>query len=221
MENKKIVKSKSSQNKNQGLLKKAEKINKIKEKKPFLTKFFVRIVVTIFLLCAFVFGINFALKKITQVTMEGKSALVTKQLSYCQELVTAKYRYSDIVTLKKSAGFAKSYSIVKFSGVLRVGIADITDVFYDISKDGKTLIVKMPPMELLGNDLVSQEVFDEKQSIFVPITTQEIFDEIEEARRQFAEDAVAEGILQEAAVYAEKIIFQMMKACGFEKVLFK
>lgn len=221
MEKKKNVTKSKNQTQAQGLLKKAESINKIKIKKPFLTKIFVRIVVAIFLLCAFAFGINFAVKKITQVNVEGKSALVTKQLSYCQELVTAKYRYSDIITLKKSAGFAKSYSIVKFSGILRVGIADITDVFYDISKDGKKLTVKMPPMEILGNDLVSQEVFDEKQSIFIPITTQEIFDEIEEARKQFAEDSVAEGILQEAGVYAEKIIRQMMMACGFESVEIK
>lgn len=221
MEKKKNVTKSKNQTQNQGLLKKAEQINKIKDKKPFLTKIVVRIVVAILLLSAFAFGINFAVKKITRVTMEGKSALVTKQLSYCQELVTAKYRYSDIITLKKSAGFAKSYSIVKFSGILRVGIADITDVFYDISKDGKKLTVKMPPMEILGNDLVSQEVFDEKQSIFIPITTQEIFDEIEEARKQFAEDSVAEGILQEAGVYAEKIIRQMMMACGFESVEIK
>lgn len=223
MEKKKSA-EKMKENKGKGLLKKAERLQSEKaqiNKKPFFTKFFVRILVAIILVLGFYYAIRYSVRKITQVSFDGKMALVEKQLSYCQELVTVKSRYSDIVTLKKSAGFAKSYSIIKFSGILRCGIADITDVFYDISKDGKTITLTIPPVELLGNEVYSQEVFDEKQSIFVPITTQEIFDEIDGAKRQYAEEAIADGILKEAEVYAEKIIRQMMMACGFESVEIK
>ena len=31
---------------------------------------------------------------------ESKAALIDRQLSFCQELVTSKYRYSDIISLK-------------------------------------------------------------------------------------------------------------------------
>ncbi len=189
-----------------------------KKSHPILTKVAVRIV-TILLLCAiFVGGGYFTLKKFTKVESQSKSALVEKQLFYCQEFVTAKYRYSDIVSLKKSSGFAKSYSIVKYTGILRVGIADMTDISYSLSIDGKKVHLKVPPAEILGNDLVSQEVFDEKQSIFVPITTQEIFDEIEEARDLAAEDMVTEGILDEAREYAIRILTQFMLSAGFEEV---
>ena len=189
-----------------------------KKSHPILTKVLLRIV-TILLLCAiFAGGGYFALKKFTKVESQSKSALVEKQLFYCQELVTAKYRYSDIVSLKKSSGFAKSYSIVKYTGILRVGIADMTDISYNLSLDGKKVHLKVPPAEILGNDLVSQEVFDEKQSIFVPITTQEIFDEIEEARDLAAEDMVTEGVLDEARDYAIRILTQFMLAAGFEEV---
>ena len=144
--------------------------------------------------------------------------MVEKQLSLCQELVTAKYRYSDIVVIKKSMGFSKSYSIVKFTGLLRAGIADITDVAFTVSDDGKSVSLKIPAAEILGNELVSQEVFDEKQSIFVPITTQEVFDEIETARRQAAQNLVSDGVLSEARNYAVRIITQFMYSAGFETV---
>jgi len=175
----------------------------------------------ILVLAALSFGAWLGVKKYTTVKYETKVALVSKQLAYCQELVTAKYRYSDIVTLKKSLGFAKSYSIVKYTGILRAGIADFTDIAYDVQTDGKTITLKMPKAELLGNEIVSMEVFDEKQSIFVPITTQEIFDEIEAARQSTVEELVGEGLLDEARIYAVKIIEQHMKALGFENVIIK
>ena len=163
----------------------------------------------------------FGLKKFTTVRYENKLALVDKQLSYCQELVTAKYRYSDIITLKKAAGWAKSYSIIKYTGVVRAGIADITDVSYSVSLDGKTITLDVPVAEVLGNEIVSQSVFDEKQSIFVPISTQDIFDEIDRAKAEALEDMIAEGVLDEAREYAVRIIRQFMLALGFEEVKIK
>lgn len=179
------------------------------------------IISSVVILAGLCVGALFSIKKIAQVKYETKVALVSKQLSYCQELVTAKYRYSDIVTIKKSLGFSKSYSIVKYSGILRAGIADFTDISYDVTVDGKSITLKMPKAELLGNDLVSMEVFDEKQSLFVPITTQEIFDEIEAARKSTVEELVDEGLLDEARIYAINIVNQHMKALGFETVVFK
>ena len=112
-------------------------------------------------------GGYFGLKRFTTVKTENKLALVDRQLSYCQELVTAKYRYSDIITMKKTSGFAKSYSIIKYTGLIRAGLADITDVSYSVSLDGKTITLTVPAAEILGNEIVSQSVFDEKQSVFV------------------------------------------------------
>ncbi len=193
----------------------------VKVKIPFFSKIIVRLVWIIILLVIFAGACYYVINKLTKVEKESKYAMIDKQLSYCQELVTAKYRYSDIVTLKKSAGFAKSYSIIKYTGLLRVGIADFTDVSYNLSMDGKTIKIKLPAAEILGNDLVKQDVFDEKNSIFVPITTQEIFEEIDQARFQTQEDLIAEGVLEDAELYAQQIIRQFLLALGFEKVVFE
>lgn len=213
MEEKKSKKAKKTE--------KAVKTVKTAGASRLVTKIILRIVTIVVI--ALILGVAawFGLKKFTTVKYENKYALVDKQLSYCQELVTAKYRYSDIITLKKAAGWAKSYSIIKYTGVVRAGIADITDVSYSISLDGKTITLEVPPAEVLGNEIVSQSVFDEKQSIFVPISTQDIFDEIDRAKSEALEDMIAEGVLDEAREYAMRIIRQFMLALGFEEVRIK
>lgn len=190
-----------------------------KEPTAFFTKIFVRIITVILLVFLFAGAAYFVTKKLVQVESENKKALVDKQLDFCQELVSAKYKYSDIITLKKSAGLAKSYSIVKYSGIIRAGIGDVSSIKYTISKNGDKIEIVLPAAEILGNELLKQEVFDEKQSIFVPITTQEIFDEIEEARKQAQEDMIADGILTEAFDHAKKVINQIMLTSGFEEVI--
>ena len=157
--------------------------------------------------------------KISKPTVENKYLIVDQQLSFCQELVTLKYRYSDIVSIKKSAAFSSSHSIVKYSGIIRAGIADITYVDFNISPDGKTLRITLPDAEILGNEIVSQEVFDEKQSIFVPITFQEVMDQIENSKKEALEEIIADGVLDDAKEYAKKIVKQIMLAAGFEEVL--
>ena len=182
------------------------------------TRILLRIV-TIIVVAAIVLGAGyFAFNRFAGVKTENKLALVDRQLSYCQELVTAKYRYSDIITLKKTSGFAKSYSIIKYTGIIRAGIADITDVSYSVSLDGKTITLNIPEAEVLGNEIVSQSVFDEKQSVFVSISTQEVFDEIEKAKAEALEDMIADGVLDEAREYSIRIITQFMLALGFEEV---
>ena len=145
--------------------------------------------------------------------------MVTQQLLSVQELITQKYRYSDIITLKKSLGFSKSYSIVKFTGIIRAGIEDLSSIKYKISSDKTAITLNLPHAKVLGNEIVAQSVFDEKRSVFVPITVQEIFDEIDSVRNSIAEEVVGEGLLDEADSEAKKAVTQMMYALGFESVI--
>ena len=186
-----------------------------------IKKIITKIIIWVILVAALLCGGYFGFKRFTAVKSESKIAMVDRQLSFCQELVSAKYRYSDIITLKKTAGLAKSYSIIKYTGIIRVGIADFTDLSYSISLDGRKITLTVPKTEILGNEIVSQSVFDEKRSVFVPITTQEIFDEIEAAKKDAVEEMIAEGVLEDARDYAIKIITQFMLALGFEDVKIK
>ena len=218
-------------NERKSLLREAEKMNEEgvvkpkRERRPrrhggglfgaILTKIIIILFLIIVLLGG---GYYITTKKFTPKT-EVNIAIVMNQLSLCQELVTAKYRYSDIVSIKKSVAFSKSLSIIKYSGIIRIGIADITQSDFDVYNDGKSLRIKIPEVEILGNEISSQEVFDENHSIFVPITVDEVFVEIEKAKEKTLEELVSEGVIDEARENAKKVIQQIMMAAGFEEVI--
>ena len=180
----------------------------------------LRIAALVVLLCALGVGAYFGRKKITEIKLAKKYMRIERQLVLCRELVTVKLRYSEIVSIKKRSalGVAKSYSIVKYSGVARAGIADVSKIAATVSKDGKSVSISLPKSELLGNEIASQEIFDEKRSIFVPITMKEIFDGIEESRASAAERLVAEGLLDDADAQAQAVLRASMTALGFENV---
>lgn len=179
----------------------------------------IRIVTILTIAICLVVVFYFVRQKYQNPVYETKSALIEKQLSFCQELVTLKYRYSDIATIKKSAGFSKSYSIVKYTGIIRAGIADITDISYNLSVDGNKIFLQIPPAEILGNEIVKQDVFDENSSIFVPITAKEVLEEIKKSQDETCADLIAEGLLEDARNYAIQILTQFMKSVGFEEVI--
>ena len=187
--------------------------------KKFVTVF-LRLIFFIVLIGAIVFGGYFGWKKFTQVKTEKLHTAVSRTLTACAELTLYKMSYTDVVAIKKSAalGLAKSYSIVKYSGLLRAGIKNFEDIIFTISDDRKTITVSIPPSELLGNDIVTMRVFDEKNNIFVPINTQEIFDEIEEAKDESAKEILAEGLLDDADNRAELYIKQVLTSFGFESI---
>lgn len=212
-------------NERKSLLREAEKLNeqaprrhKIRREGKFgrlLTKLIILLLLLIILLGAgyYVFTKKFTPQK------ETNLAVIMNQLSLCQELVTAKYRYSDIISIKKTVAFSKSLSIIKYSGIIRIGIADITQSDFEVYNEGKALRIKIPDVEILGNDITSQEVFDENHSIFVPITIDDVFVEIEKAKDKTLEELVDEGVLDDARENAKKVILQIMLAAGFEEVI--
>ena len=180
----------------------------------------LKIIFAALLLGALGVGAYFGRKKITEVKLAKKYMRIERQFVLCRELVTVKLRYSEIVSIKKRSalGVAKSYSIVKYSGVARAGIADVSKIAATVSKDGKSVSISLPKSELLGNEIAFQEIFDEKRSIFVPITMKEIFDGIEESRASAGERLVAEGLLDDADAQAKAVILASMSALGFENV---
>ena len=183
-----------------------------------LTKIIIILVLIMILACGGFYAYYTITKKLTPKT-ESNISIVTTQLSLCQELVTAKYHYSDIIAINKKIGLSKSLSLVKYSGVIRIGIPDIVNCDFEVFNEGKSLRIKIPDVEILGNDITGQEVFDENQSIFVPITTDEVFSKIQESKDKTLDELINEGILKEARENAKKVIQSIMLSAGFEEVI--
>ena len=212
-------------NEKKSLLREAEKMNEetLKKRRPrkegvfgrLLTKFIIILVLLIILLGGGYFVFT---KKFTP-QVETKIVNLTSQLSLCQELVTTKYYYTDMIITPKKLGIMKSYVIIKYTGIIRAGIPDISKSDYEVYNEGKSLRIKLPDAEILGNDISSQETFDENQNMFIPVTFDEVFNAIEKAKEQKLEELFAEGILDEARNHAKQIVQQIMLAAGFEEVI--
>ena len=209
-------------NEKKSLLREAEKVER--QRKPrrqhsvfsgILTKIII-ILILLVILCG---GAYYFFTKKMQPQKTVNVLMVQNQLSYCQELVTLKYRYSDILSIKKSVALSKSFSIIKYTGIIRIGIEDITLSDIEVYNEGKGVKIKLPDVEVLGNDITSQEVFDESHSIFVPITLDDVFVEIERSKQATLEELLDEGIMNEARESAKKVVQQIMMSAGFEEVI--
>jgi len=183
----------------------------------FLTKIIIILVLSIILGFMIFAGYVYLREKISESRFQAKSAMVSRELVQCAELSTVKVNYSDIVTIKKNAflGMSKSYSIIRFKGVARAGIEDITKIKTSISKDLNTISIELPNCTLLSNDISGFELFDESKNIFVSIETSEVLSEIEKARDETGLNLIREGIIKEANAHAKSILNQVFTAMGF------
>ena len=186
----------------------------------FLNKLFLKILIILSLCAALFFGGKFGWQKLGEIKTEKSSAVVFRELQKWAELVTAKNTYSDIISIKKTriAGFAKSFSIIKYSGVIRGGIKDISQSQVTIYDRGKKVKVLLPKMEILSNDISSIEVFDESKSIFVSISVKEIMEEIRFNQESASAEILETGFLEEAKAHAKEITETILLASGFEEV---
>lgn len=184
-------------------------------------KVLIKIFVILVIVAALAAGAYFGWKKFTIVQIDKKRTSVSNQIEKVAELTVYKNTYSDVVAIKKSAakGLAKSYSIVKYTGVIRAGIEDATRIRLDFSEDGKTIKALLPHSQILGNGIIDQEVFDEKQNIFIPITTEEIFTEIEKGMELSEERLIHSGFLTEADIHAKELVSAFLMAAGYQNVI--
>ena len=186
--------------------------------KSFFARLALKITGTIVLVAAAVTLAWYAHGKIMRVDAEKKHALLEQELQDVAELTLCKMRYSDIITIKKKLLAAKAYSIVRYTGTVRAGIADISAAEIRISADGTRADVTLPRCEIIGNDITSQSVFDEQRSIFLPITTQEIFGEIDAAKDAVAQELQDDGLLDECDSRARALVRRLLERLGFAEI---
>ena len=164
----------------------------------------------------------YAWKVLSERHIQKLHTTLETQVQKVAELTVLKNTFTDVVSVKATriGGLAKAYSIVKYRGIIRVGIADVTRISIELSEDGKSAVVHVPASCILGNDIETEslEVFDEKKSVFVPIGTQEIFDEIRLDMQENEALIKAQGGLADADIRVHALIESMVKSAGIENV---
>ncbi|GMO64916.1 MAG: hypothetical protein Ta2A_12850 [Treponemataceae bacterium] len=159
------------------------------------------------------------LPKLSSEKSERLSALVKNEIEQCAELTTLKSNYSEVVSVKKRTVMGKSYSIVRYAGVIRGGIADLRTASIHIAGERDAVTVTLPHAVILSNDISKIEVFDESKSLFAPlITTQDVLTEVNNSRDEALNRVVNSGFLRETEAHTKLLVTRLLSAMGFKTV---
>ena len=197
--------------------------NKAKPKTSWTTKWFwFKICFFVIAVLALIFVFFVEYRRLQKVEKSTNKEVVTSSIERAAELTVLKNNYTDVVCVKKTKfnGLAKSYAIIKYTGQIRAGVPSVKDIKIQFNELLETVHVIVPHAEILSNALISQEVFDEKQNIFVPISTQEIFDEIIAGQTETEINLVNSGFLNDVDLQTRGVIKEILIGCGYSNIRF-
>lgn len=130
------------------------------------------------------------------------------------ELATEEYFFTRVETYDSSKNisgfkvpFTTSRFVYSYDGVVKAGI-DFTSI--EVEKDDlkKTITVTLPASEILDCSIDPEtfELYDEKNSVFNPVSITDYNDSLEEMAEAAREDALAKGVLERADSNAQILI---------------
>ena len=159
-----------------------------------------------------------------EVRTEISAEIIQDGLRNIGELVTQEYNYTEVGTFENSQatslfGYSvtlpgtKSSYIYSYDGIIKAGI-DFMQVTIEKDDDTKVITVSLPQSKITSHEFVdgSFELYDEKTSIFNPISIRD-FDLSNSQLKSSAErKAVNRGLLKKADSNAEAMIKSFLQS---------
>ena len=143
---------------------------------------------------------------------------LTQQLQEIEELDTMSYNYTKVGKFSDNLKFngwdipltQKSF-LITYNGKLKAGIK--MDKI-KISIENNTIIVSIPEIEILSNEIDenSIEVYDETKNVFNPISISDYTAFAKKQKETVAEEAIENGLLSEAATKSQSTIKKYLNA---------
>lgn len=103
--------------------------------------------------------------------------------------------------------FTSSKYIFSYDGVIKAGI-DFADIEYTADSDTKTVRIHLPEAKILSKSLDedSLEIYDERQSVFTPLTLTDIQKSRQEMLANIEQTALDNGLLDAANENAKLLV---------------
>ncbi len=186
----------------------------------FKTKL-ISLFVIFVLILVMTFSISLSIKK----NKEIKRELIYHQLLNIKELVTVKYNYSHIISLKENykfndlvIPFTEKSIILKYDGYIKAGV--VLDKSKIVLK-GDKLILTLPNSVILDHVVNEDDIsiLDERTSIFNPIQSKDVFEEILQCKKEREEELIKNGFLDEVNVTTEKFLKDFFNELDYEVIV--
>ena len=105
---------------------------------------------------------------------------------------------------------------MQYDGIVKAGIRDLSEA--QITQDRETIIIKLPAVEITGVEIDNEsfEKLDESNSIFNPISIEDLNDAQNDLKGKMKESATEKGILDIAKSNAETVLFEMLSSFNGE-----
>ena len=151
---------------------------------------------------------------------EITSEIIKEGLKDIGELATEEYDYTGVETYDESKSFkgfeipfTKSRFIYSYDGTIKAGI-DFTSI--EVEKDDlkKLVTVTLPEAEILSSEVdeKSFQLYDEKNSIFNPISVSDVNETVIRLKETAERKAVEKGLLERANRNAQALIKNFVKS---------
>ena len=156
---------------------------------------------------------------ITEVT-EISGQTIRSSLAEIGELCTAEYDYQHVENysdskkvFKFNVPLTEKSFIYSYCGTITAG-CDFADIDVEVDESSREVIVTLPEMKILHNeiDMNSYEKYDETNSIFNPISIDDVQKTNEDMEQTEAENAINKGLLDNAQANAKLLIENIVKA---------
>jgi hypothetical protein len=152
------------------------------------------------------------------------STVISERLSKISELSTAKYNYTNVLSLKDSKKF-KDFSIpfteksflLKYSGYIKAGV-DLNDL--DVVVNEKTVALTLNKAKIIDHAINNEDLFiyDEKSSMFNKLSMQDMIYEISNEKGKIESDLLKTGFLDEANSNTKLLLQGILSDMGFENI---
>lgn len=161
----------------------------------------------------------------TKKELEKRNDFVSEKLVNISELATTRYDYSNVISIKDSLSF-KDFSIpfteksfvIKYTGYITAGL-DLTKATFTINDD--ILTINIPPCTILSHNINEDEIFifDEKTSIFNPLTINDMLNEILIEKPKTEAEIIKDGFLDQVTVDTIHLLKGIFSNSDFKEII--
>lgn len=158
---------------------------------------------------------------------QRKRDFISEKLETITELATARYDYSNVISIKNNLTF-KNYNIpfteksfvIKYTGHITAGV-DLSHSTFTL--DNNKLTITIEPCSILNNTVDEDEIFifDEKTSIFNKLTMEDMLEEILLDKEKTEKALLEDGFLNQVTVDTIELLKNLFKESGFKEVIVK